>query len=112
MCDKRLQVIIDDWDQCSVDYGMELTKQLKKRIDQLRAHVNFGEFLEKGLGKPHRLQGSDYDRCYAVSVGAAQRLILRPVVDDLSPESLKMCQQVEIKGVQEYHGQKTTYLIP
>ncbi len=37
--------------------GMDMTRTIKKRFDQLKAAPNFSVFLSLGLGKPHPLTG-------------------------------------------------------
>ncbi len=83
--------------------GIELTKAVKKRYDQLKAANNFAIYLATGLGKPHSLLG-DMLGCYEIHISANWRLIVRPVSDDTSAESLKKCDTLIIKGVMDYHG--------
>lgn len=92
--------------------GAELTRAVKKRFDQLKAAKNFYIYLTTGLGKPHLLTGMD--RCYAVHVTANWRLVLEPIADNISPEALKQCDTVQIKGVVDYHGKgsKNNWIIP
>lgn len=92
--------------------GAELTRLVKKRYDQLRAAETFQIFLNTGLGKPHLLR--NMDGCYGVHVNANYRLIIKPLVDELSMDLLKSCEIVQIKGVVDYHGKgsKNNWLIP
>lgn len=92
--------------------GAELTRSVKKRYDQLRAADNFYIYLSTGLGKPHSLTGME--GCYGVHVTANWRLVICPVAEDTSPEALKQCDTVQIKGVVDYHGKgsKNNWLIP
>lgn len=51
--------------------------------------------------------------CYGVHVTANWRLVIRPIVDELSPETLKNCDTVQIKGVVDYHGKgANNWIIP
>lgn len=51
-------------DRLSKQIGKERAKTMKKRIDQLKASVNFAQYLLTGLGKPHLLEGNciDYNK--------------------------------------------------
>ena len=92
--------------------GVELTRLVKKRYDQLKAADNFYIFLSTGLGKPHALKAMD--GCYGVHVNANWRLVIKPITDDTSLNALKKCDTVQIKGVVDYHGKgaKNNWIIP
>ena len=92
--------------------GPELTRSVKKRFDQLKSADNFYIFQSTGLGKPHSLTGME--GCYGVRVTANWRLVVKPVADDTSPEALKNCDTLQIKGVVDYHGkgEKNNWIIP
>jgi len=87
------------------------TKLVKKRCDQLRAFDTFADFFVSKLGKPHRLSGDRSD-FYAVHITGNKRLIIKPLSENLSPDSLKKCRKILIKGVEDYHGSKTKSYIP
>ena len=92
--------------------GAELTRSVKKRYDQLKAAENFSIYLGTGLGKPHSLTGME--GCYGVNVTANWRLVIQPMTENISPEALKHCDTVQIKGVVDYHGKgaKSNWIIP
>ena len=92
--------------------GAELTRSVKKRYDQLKSANNFSIYLSTGLGKPHSL--TDMEGCYGVHITANWRLIIQPIAENTSPEALKMCDTVKIKGVVDYHGKgaKNNWIIP
>jgi proteic killer suppression protein/toxin YoeB len=106
----RVQKAFSDYSVLSREIGFEITKALKKRIDQLKASVDFQRWLDARLGKPHLLTGNE-KRYYGVSITANVRLILRPGTNDHSPESLSTCKVVIVKGVGDYHGGKTNWII-
>lgn len=107
----RVQKIFSDYSIVTKRVGFEITKTLKKRIEQIRAAVNFQNWLITKLGNPHPLtEGSGY-RYYGVSVTPNVRLILRPDTCDHSPESFSKCTAVVVKGVCDYHGDKTNWFI-
>jgi len=91
--------------------GKDMTKSVKKHRDNLAAAKNFSIFLSLRLGKPHSLTGNLFG-FYAVSITSHVRLIIKPISDDLSPESMKKCDSVMVKGVDEYHDKKNEWLIP
>ena len=91
--------------------GTEMTRQIKKRFDELKAARTFSDYLSLGLGNPHSLTG-EFAGCYGISVTGNIRIIVEPICDDLMPESLKACEEVIMKGVADYHGQKVEWFIP
>ncbi len=100
-----------DFDLLKRKIGNDLTKNIKKRLDQLRASANFSIFLSTGLGKPHPLY-ENLKGCYGISISGSIRLLVRPDVKNLDPDSLKNCNLVIIEGVIDYHDQKYKWLIP
>lgn len=101
----------ENFDLMSKEKGKDLTRAVKKRYDQLKAAANFSIYLKTGLGKPHPLY-ENLKGCYGISVNGNIRLIVRPDVEGLDPDSLKRCDTVIIKGVMDYHGKKHEWLIP
>jgi proteic killer suppression protein/toxin YoeB len=91
--------------------GRDLTKTIKRRYDALKSANNFSIFLDTGLGKPHPLY-ENLKGMYGVSISANRRLIIQPISDNLSPEALKKCDTIIIKGVEDYHGTKNEWIIP
>ena len=88
-----------------------MTKILKTRLNQLEASSNFKEYLDIGLGKPHSLTGN-LSGYYGLQLNRNYRLIVEPLTESLDIESLKKCQNINIKGVLDYHGTKHEWLIP
>ena len=89
---------------------LALAKILKQRLGQLTAANSFYDYLKTGLGKPHPLSGK-LKRCYGISLTANVRLVVEPVSDSLDVESLKKCTNIIIKGVEDYHGGKSNWII-
>lgn len=92
--------------------GEELTRAVKKRYDQLKSANTFWIYLCTGLGKPHSL--TDMYGCYGVHITANWRMVIQPIAENTSPEALKKCDTVKIKGVVDYHGKgsKNNWIIP
>lgn len=108
---EKLKRVIGDEGQHLPKKAGELSRWIKRRMDQMRAANNYAEYQSIGLGKPHLLTG-DLKGCFAVSLTANYRLIVRLGVDDLSAESLSKCDKVIIEGVVDYHGKKSNWLLP
>ncbi len=100
-----------DMDRLSKQIGKERAKMMKKRIDQLKASINFVQYLQTGLGKPHLLEGS-LKGYYGISITGNIRLVIRPDAENNEHETLKFCDTVIIKGVLDYHGGKNEWIIP
>jgi proteic killer suppression protein/toxin YoeB len=109
--DKKARKVFSDFSLMKKTVGLERTRQIIKRYNQLRAMPNFLEYLNSGLGKPHPLTG-DMDGLYAVSITGNIRLIIKPDSDDMSASALKNCDEIFVKGVVDYHGTKVEWVIP
>ena len=109
--DRKVEKIISDYNNIIKKIGNEMTRQLKKRIDQLKSADNFKEYLDIGLGDPHPLTGN-LDRLFGIKINKNYRLIVEPISDFLDNESLKKCDKVDLKGVADYHDGKCEWIIP
>lgn len=108
---KAIEKKLLDLEKLKKTFGVERTKMIKKRIDQLRAADNFKEFLDIGLGDPHPLVGN-LDNLYGVKINKNYRLIIEPISERLDNESLRKCKKVNLKGVADYHDGKCEWIIP
>ncbi|MFA7214693.1 MAG: hypothetical protein WC187_01430 [Bacillota bacterium] len=106
-----LERYFNDFNLMRRKIGNDLARGAKKRHDQLRAAANFSIYLDTGLGKPHPLY-ENLQGCYGISISGNIRLVVKPDVESLDPQSLKECDVVIIEGVMDYHGQKHEWLIP
>jgi len=91
--------------------GNDLTRTVKKRYNELKAADDFCIYLSTGLGTPHLLVGNLLG-CYGIKIDSKNRLIVKPGVEEITPETLKQCKVIIIKGVVDYHGTKSNWLIP
>lgn len=107
----NVQTLFEDFNLMARKKGTDITKMIKKRYDQLKAAETFADYLLTGLGKPHKLVGNR-SSMYGVNITGNIRLIVKPVSKDMQLETLKSCTKVIIKGVEDYHGDKTTTYIP
>ncbi len=108
---KKVKRYFENFNYIKKEKGIEVAKQVKKRINQLAAAENFSEYLEIGLGRPHLLVG-DLEGRYAIEINAHLRLIVRPITKNLDAETLVNCESIIIEGVMDYHGGKQEWLIP
>jgi plasmid maintenance system killer protein len=93
--------------------GMELTRAVKKRYNQIISFSSFSSLQLSGIGKMKSLKG-DMKGSYSLHITANYRLIIKPKADDLSSESLKACDTLIMEGVIDYHGggKKYNWIIP
>jgi len=119
-CDKKVQRLFEDLNDTrnsrnmmTQEVGTELTRAIKKRLDQIVAFEYFGELQSSGFGKMESLAGDMHDD-YSIRVTANYRLIVSPKSSNRSAEALKRCDTLIIKGVVDYHGKtnKLNWLIP
>lgn len=95
------------------EIGTDLTKAVKKRYNQMISFSSFLALQQSRLGKFESLEG-DKKCSYSLTVSANYRLIIRPVAEDRSAETLKTCDTFVIEGVIDYHGKgnKYSWIIP
>ena len=103
--DNRTKKIFLDFDQLYTIMGFDLQKKLKLTLNRLEAAINFREFLNLGLGKPHSLQ-NNLKGYYGVTLSGNVRLIVKPAEEDLDSTVFVL------KGVCDYHGSKEEWIIP
>jgi proteic killer suppression protein/toxin YoeB len=108
---ESVREIFNDFDLMKKEIGKDRARAAKKRLDQLKAAINFSIYLSTGLGKPHPLY-ENLKGYYGVTITGNVGLIVKPDAESLAPEALKECDTVIIKGVIDYHGRKNEWLIP
>ncbi|NCB43812.1 MAG: hypothetical protein EOM59_14525 [Clostridia bacterium] len=92
--------------------GLELTKKVKIRYNQLSAAENLQIYFSTALGKPEILKGNLMPNA-SVCLNANYRLIFEPLFPKGQANVFVECKIVIIKGVVDYHGQGShTWLIP
>lgn len=105
---KKVEKCFSDYSVMQKKIGLELTRGVKKQMDRLIAAENFGVFLALGLGHPEQLTGYQNIR-YSIRVSANARLIIEL---NATQDTLMICSEVEIEGVNDYHGDKDNWYIP
>lgn len=71
-------------------------------MDWFAAAECFGDFLKLGLGKPEQLSGYK-EITYSLHISANVRLIVEL---NATQDSIKLCTELEIERVSDYHGRK------
>ncbi len=109
--DKKLNKVIMDAKKLRETVGLEMTRKILQRFNEINSSPNFFHYVEYGLGKPHPLT-CNLDKLYGISLNKNYRLVVEPLVEALDDDSLKECKIVDIKGVVDYHGRKYNWIIP
>ena len=97
----EVQKKMSDMGELKKAIGIELSKMVKLRFNQIEATENFQEFMKYGFGKPHPLKGN-MKTYFGVGLTGNYRLVLIP----------KDNQKIVVRGVMDYHGDKYNWLIP
>jgi len=105
---KKIEKTFTDYNQMQKKLKFDWVRAIKKLINQLEASDNFGVFLSLGLGHPESLSGYKIPT-YSLRITANVRLIIELKTDD---EDVKNCEEIEVKGVCDYHGDKENWYIP
>lgn len=108
---QKLEKLLNDPNKLIRKIGIEMTRILKRRFNEIKSAPNFKEYIDYGIGKPYPLVGN-FDNLYAISLNKNYRLIVEPLVEKLDDISLKECKNINIKGVVDYHDGKIKWLIP
>ena len=108
---QKLDKILNDSNKLIKAVGIEMAKMIKRRLNELRAAPNFKAYLDYNIGKTHLLTGN-FSGYFGISLNKNYRLIVKPIVNNMTLEELKECKIVNIKGVVDYHGKKDEWLIP
>lgn len=104
----RVEKYFSDFSKLRRKLPIEWIRIIKKHLDNLEAAECFGDFLKLGVGKPELLTGYKQIR-YSLRVSANTRLIIEP---NATQDTIMICEEIEIKGVSDYHGDKENWYIP
>ena len=105
---KKVEKFFTDYSKMKKKLPFEWVRSIKKLMDQLKAADNFGTFLSLRLGRPERLSG--YKRItYSLHISANVRLIIEL---NAAEDEVKICEEIEVEGVSDYHGDKNNWYIP
>lgn len=104
----RVEKFFTDYSKMQKKLPFEWVRSIKKLMDRLVAADNFGIFLSLGLGKPEQLSG--YEQItYSLHVTANVRLIIEL---NAAEDTVKICEEIKVEGVVDYHGEKNNWYIP
>lgn len=78
---KKVEKKLCDIEKLKKIIGINMTRLLKRRIEQLRAADNFKEYLDIGLGNPHPLV-ENLDNFFCIKINRNYRLIVEPLLDE------------------------------
>ncbi len=108
-----LNVVQNSKNLMKKEIGLEMTKAIKRKYNQIIAFSSFSALLESRIGKMEPLSG-DKEGDYSLHLSANYRLIVAPNSRDRSVEGLRNCDTIIIKGVLDYHGRgtKNNWIIP
>ena len=105
---KRVEKFFTDYSKMKKEIPFDWVRAIKKLMDQLKAADSFGVFLSLGLGKPEQLSG--YEQItYSLHVSANVRLIIEL---NATQDTIKICEEIKVEGVSDYHGRKDNWYIP
>lgn len=104
----KVEKYFSDFNKLKKELPMEWVRTIKKHLDHLIAADYFGDFLKLGLGRPERLTCYEQIR-YSLRVSANARLIIEP---NATEDTIMICEEIEIEGVSDYHGDKENWYIP
>ncbi len=105
---KKVEKLFTDYSKMQKKLPFEWVRSIKKLMDQLKAADNFGIFLSLGIGKPEQLRGYEMIT-YSLHVNANVRLIIEL---NATQDTVKICEEIEVEGVNDYHGDKNNWYIP
>lgn len=108
---QKLEKLLNNQNKLVRKIGLEMSRMIKRRFNEMKSSPNFKEYLNYGLGKPHPLTG-DLDKLYGINLNKNYRLIIEPLVEKFDDISLKECKNVNVKGVVDYHDGKIEWFIP
>lgn len=103
-----MEKFFTDYNKMQRELPADWVRTIKKHMDRLKSADCFGDFLKLGLGKPEQLTGYKNIR-YSLHVAPNVRLILEL---NATQDVVKICTEIEVKGVSDYHGSKENWYIP
>lgn len=105
---KKVEEFFTDYSKMQKKLPYEWVRTIKKIMNHLIAADNFGIFLSVGLWKPEKLTG--YKKVtYSLHVSKNVRLIVEL---NATEDKVKICEEIEVEGVNDYHGKKDNWYIP
>ena len=103
----RVRRFFEDYREMQKKIPFDWVRTIKKHMDRLKAAECFGDFLKLNLGHPEPLKGNMVGK-YSLRVSGNVRLIIEP---DVKGAAVKICEEIEVEGVVDYHGGKESWYI-
>ena len=104
----KVEKYFQDYKAMQKKLPYEWVRTVKKHMNRLEAAECFGDFLKLGLGKPEQLTGYEAIR-YSLHIASNARLIIEP---NATQDTIMICTEIEVEGVNDYHGCKENWYIP
>lgn len=104
----KVEKYFSDFNKLKKALPTDWVRAIKKHLNNLEAADCFGDFLKVGLGRPEQLTGYEQIR-YSLRVSPNARLIIEP---NATQDTIMICDEIEIEGVSDYHGDKENWFIP
>ena len=104
---KKVQRYFEDYGEMKKKIPADWVRTVKKHIDRLQAADTFGDFLKLNLGHPEPLKGKDAGK-WSVRISGNVRLIMQPNEEG---DAVMICEEIEMKGLVDYHGGKESWYI-
>lgn len=105
---RKLEKLFSDSSKLRSALDPAWIKIIASQVASLKAAERFADFLSLRLWRPEQLQGA-YRGHWALHISPNARMILKPNSDD---NSVMMCTEIQVKGVCDYHGDKSNWYIP
>ena len=108
----KVEKAFTDWRYLQKIVGLQLTKAIKKRKDQLESFQNIYEFMGSGIDNPHPLNGDLYGHI-SWSITGNLRIIfdLNLAKNEIYNLEIPKRERICTKGVVDYHGGKNEWII-
>jgi len=104
----RLEKYFNNYNLMQKKIPLEWVRKVKKIMQWLEAADKFGDFLALGLGKPEQLKTNGEQILYSLHISANVRLIIGV---NATCDTVKICSEIEVEGVCDYHGNKENWYL-
>ena len=105
----KLEKYFNDYNLMKKKIPLDWVRKVKKIMQWLEAADKFGDFLTTGLGKPEQLKTNGEQILYSLHISANVRLIIEL---NATYDTVKICSEIEVEGVCDYHGSKENWYLP
>lgn len=104
----KVKKAFSDLEKMKKKLSAEWVRTIKKHLNNMEAAENFGIFLSLGLGHPEQLTGYSTPT-FSIRITPNVRMIIEVKAEQ---SEIMNCNEVEVKGVCDYHGDKENWYIP